>query len=828
MNGFYGSAFGNILGTLYFLLFQCVGFLYIKRIFPKKGLLFHLLTGSVSGSVLLQWIPALFAFFFGFSMTAHIMALLFVVISLVLLYVFYHPATAVSSTAPTKDYRQLLRRNYAFLLLAGGTFVLFCILLSTHTILPKNDGLHVGQCTYGDLQMHLGIITSIANQQTFPPYYSISPWDRLCYPFLCDSISSSIYLFGASLRYAYMLPMYFAFFQVITGFYAIADVLFHDRAKSLAAWVLFFYNGGLGFVYFIDWSREGGYKFSDIFTGYYTTPTNLVDRNIRWVNIIADMLLPQRATLFGYAVLFCAIWLLLRAIRNGEKECFLPAGILAGALPMIHTHSFVAILILSACWMLLCLYRSVPHNTSPVEHPGAVLLGCFVTCMILLEILNESSAAVAPVLLFRFGILVAASLVLYGLSLLYRCFSGKSTNNDTLQKFLTTWGVFFGVLLLLALPQLLEWTFGQTTQSGFLLGHFNWGNQGDTYLWFYLKNWGAILLWFVPAMIHCKKEDFDVMSGAFLLWFVVEIISFTPNTYDNNKLLYITYIFVCCLSADYGIDFLRSLKKASSRYLCMIGMVFLCTFSAVLTLCREVISDYTAYSSAQVEAAAFVEQNTSPTSRFLTNNRHVNEIAALAGRNVLNGAGTFLAMHGLYHTEYHEDFRTIYETPAVSADLIRTYDIDYIEVSSWERASYAVDENYFRSAWPCIFDNGEIHFSQLKFLYPLKTLAFPAFSPPRFGPFPSFFPLREEMRETFFRPSLQPYPEALRKFAWPLWWHGRKCSSWYLHQNVPAAPVHPWVLPREREGWSYMYASTDGNENHPYPRSFFGSIGIRC
>ena len=118
--------------------------------------------------------------------------------------------------------------------------------------------------------------------------------------------------------------------------------------------------------------------------------------------------------------------------------------------------------------------------------------------------------------------------------------------------------------------------------------------------------------------------------------------------------------------------------------------------------------------------------------------------------------------------------------------------------------------------------------SQLKFLYPLKTLVFPAFSPPRFGPFPSFFPLREEMRETFFRPSLPPYPAALRKFAWPLWWRGRKCSLWYLHQNVPAAPAHPWVRLREREGWSYMYASTDGNENHPYPRSSFGSIGIRC
>ena len=124
--------------------------------------------------------------------------------------------------------------------------------------------------------------------------------------------------------------------------------------------------------------------------------------------------------------------------------------------------------------------------------------------------------------------------------------------------------------------------------------------------------------------------------------------------------------------------------------------------------------------------------------------------------------------------------------------------------------------------------NNKINISQLKFLYPLKTLAFTAFSPLRFGPFPSFFPLREEMRETFFRLSLQPYPAALRKFAWPLWWRGRKCSSWYLHQNVPAAPAHPWVRLREREGWSYMYASTDGSESHPYPRFSFGSIGIRC
>ena len=98
-----------------------------------------------------------------------------------------------------------------------------------------------------------------------------------------------------------------------------------------------------------------------------------------------------------------------------------------------------------------------------------------------------------------------------------------------------------------------------------------------------------------------------------------------------------------------------------------------------------------------------------------------------------------------------------------------------------------------------------INFS-VKISIPLENTGVSSVFAASVWPFSSFFPLREEMRETFFRLSLQPYPAALRKFAWPLWWHGRKCSSWYLHQNVPAAPAHPWVLPREREGWSYMYA----------------------
>ncbi len=96
---------------------------------------------------------------------------------------------------------------------------------------------------------------------------------------------------------------------------------------STVAWASFIFLGG---------EPE---NFTRLFTAFYETPTNLVGEEIRWVNVIVDMMLPQRATLFGWAVLF-PLLLLYRAVFEGERRYFLYAGVLAGTLPMIHTHSF--------------------------------------------------------------------------------------------------------------------------------------------------------------------------------------------------------------------------------------------------------------------------------------------------------------------------------------------------------------------------------------------------------------------------------------------------------------------------------------------------------
>lgn len=68
-------------------------------------------------------------------------------------------------------------------------------------------------------------------------------------------------------------------------------------------------------------------------TGFYVTPTNLTEKGMRWVNVLVDMLVPQRATLFGWAALFAALYLLYRGVFRRDDQCFLPAGILGGLLP---------------------------------------------------------------------------------------------------------------------------------------------------------------------------------------------------------------------------------------------------------------------------------------------------------------------------------------------------------------------------------------------------------------------------------------------------------------------------------------------------------------
>lgn len=717
----YGSLSGNILGILYFFVYQIVGILFAGSFLHKEKKEFQLLMGSIVGSVAFHWFPTLVALVNDFNITSHMIGLLiFILLMLVvrtrtLKQTVFGPELQAGDgiVGSIKIMLHRIRKEPVFWIGMVILFVFYYLLVSSHSIpMGENGEIRTGQCGYGDMNMHLGFITSIANQQVFPPDYSIMPGVKLAYPFLCDSNSSSIYIFGSSLRVAYMLPMLVAFFQVMLGVYCLGKVFLKNKAKAMLAWILFFLNGGFGFVYFLDMVKQDKTVFTRIFTGFYETPTNLVDNGVYWVNTIADMLLPQRATLFGWAILFGTVALLYRAIEEKNTRYFVLAGILGGALPLIHTHSFLALAFICVAWVTGYMYELTGGSMDGTNTVAKYVIPGFLVLFSILQFVQgfQDNIETYGMVLMLCVVAVAVVIVFY--------YMVKVIQQGDFNKLLKTWGIFLIIVLVLSLPQLINWTFQQVGDSGTLRGHFNWSNEKDLYIWFYMKNIGIVAIVGIPALIYARKRKFFMAAPALLIWPVIELAVFQRNVYDNNKLLFIAYALVCYLVADVlwkSFVRLHAYKKKGSIALAAV-VVFLATFSGILTLGREYVSgeEYELYSSNQVELCEWIEKNVATDATFLTNNRHNNAVASLTGRNIVCGSGTFLYYHGLDTTEREADLNIMYTTPTVSGELFEKYGVDYILVGPDERSSYGVDELGIQSIADCVFSINDVQLYQLR------------------------------------------------------------------------------------------------------------------
>ncbi len=701
---FEGSLAGDLVAIIFYLFFQVTGIWVMSRILAGErfSAAFRCLIGSVGGTLAFQWFPILFAFFLDFTVAAHLSG---AVLQILLCLAVWYKTERSGEASPYRrkeEWLRLAKENPClFLIVLAVLFFAYC--LATHTIPLAGDGsMHTGQGTYGDMNMHLGFITSIANQRIFPPEYSICPGHKLSYPFLCDSISSSLYIWGASLRTAYIFPMLVALCQVMAGFYCFIKYWLGRSSSALVAWVLFFLNGGLGFVYFT--SAE---TLSRNFTEFYFTPTSLGDKNMRWAQILVNMLIPQRATLFGWAVLFPLLALLLCAVRRKSRRCFALAGIFAGALPMIHTHSFLALGMVCAMWLLYDCKRLWGGSKGKgiwlrAALPAGILL------FSVLQWVNRKEELIKKngLLILGVGIGLLAAYIALHIVKVFLAGGWKGL--------LGTWGMLLAIVLLLAIPQLLFWTFGQAGTEGFVRGHFNWSNTGNQYLWFYLKNIGLAFALYVPAYFLAEKRDLQIASPLLLIWFVAELVVFQPNEYDNNKLLFVGYVFMCGL----GADFLVSLFSRKWPMVWKVGagaaLAFVALVSAGLTMGREWVSDYELYSADSVEACRYIQEMTEPGDVILTGTHHNNAVASLTGRNIVCGAGTFLYAHGLDYGQRESDIPLMYQDPVGNVDLFRKYGVKYVYVSGIERGSYAVNDQGLEEIADSIYSEGGVVIYQMK------------------------------------------------------------------------------------------------------------------
>lgn len=621
-----------MLGIVWFLFWQLFGLLIAARAFRSLGVFERLLIGSVCGSIAAIWSPVPFSFLFGFSVKAHLCAAVVgLIVSAFLLRGF--------SFSSRDELKKAWRKHRVFLWLLIPFMALCVVLLFSHTLQIRNGAFYTGQCGWGDMPMHLGFITSIAAQGVFPPEYSILPGERLCYPFLCDSVSSSLYLLGTPLRWAYMFPAFFAFAQVFVGFYLLARCMLRRLSSALLAFVFFFLNGGLGMIYF-----TGEYSLNQLLTGFYKTPTNLGDKGVRWVNVIADMLLPQRATLFGWAVLFAVLLLLYRAVFCGGRKLFLPAGILGGLLPMIHTHSYLALGIVAACWLVYSALRDRFRRKWMLSWLAFGLPAVVLAFPQLLLWTFHSVEGNEQFLRFHFDWV-----------------------NGGKENWLWFWLKNVGPLFLVS-------------PLAFILA------EKEKRAVFFPAPFLFLLCEFIVFQpnVYDNNKLLYVSYALFCILSADLVIRTTEKLRSGAVRAAALFLLIVLCTNAAVFTLAREYVSGTGKYAIRL------------------------FSSSDASAAVFIRENTAPEALFLTADNHNNAVAALTGRNVFCGCPSYLFYHGLDYDSRRELALTLLTDGEVFERMHRDLGIDYVYIGDYERGLPGCDAVFFEQHYPAVFRSGSV------------------------------------------------------------------------------------------------------------------------
>ena len=297
-----------MLGFVLLAAFLASGCTLMDALLRRQGRMTRLWLGLSCGFAMMMWFPSLFAFALDFTWVAQALGAGVAVG----LGAFAQVKARFRRDSDLQEAPRSDREPTVWLVLA--LVVPFTLLMGylqyTHTLRPVDGSLHVGQSTYGDLNLHLGIATGLKNA-SYPPEYTILPGTRLGYPFLMDALSGSMYLCGTPLRWAFIVPGTLMSALVFWGYLMLAWRLTGGGKRATAlSFVLLFLNGGLGFCYVLDQVGLDPNRLISCLNDFYKAPANLVDKNIRWVNVIVDMMLPQRTLLAGWMMVIPALWML--------------------------------------------------------------------------------------------------------------------------------------------------------------------------------------------------------------------------------------------------------------------------------------------------------------------------------------------------------------------------------------------------------------------------------------------------------------------------------------------------------------------------------------
>lgn len=550
-------------------------------------------------------------------------------------------------------------------------------------------GVYTGELNnYGDLPFHLSVITSFARGQNFPPEDPTYAGVRFTYPFLVDFIAACFVTGGATLRRALLIENFVLAMAFVGVLHRWALVLCRDRVAGLITPVLVLFSGGFGWVKFLSDAGWSAHRALDLL--WQLPPheyTIIPDSTWRWGNAVTTLLVPQRSLLLGLPlviVVFTEWWLATtdpgsaatrpdelvlkpkkkkrRRATSGQSPFvrapngipenergvrhMIAAGVVAGMLPLAHAHSFIVVIAMGGCLALLGDRWSIP---------GALVDGK----------LDEYFAVS--------------------------------------RERLRSWAVFFGLALLIAIPQMIWATHGSPVKaSSFIAWSFGWDHDGEDVFTFWLKNTGLLIPVVIAALAWrgtkrpLLQDRLVLFYLPFLLCFLIpNVVRLAPWIWDNIKVLFYWYIASAPIVAIVIATLVRRDRRLVVR---SAGVALFLSFvlAGALDIWRIASkgAEYQEFDNDGLRIAQVIQQQTPPRALILHAPIH-NHPVFLTGRRSLMGYPGHIWTHGLDYATREAQIRTIYSGMPDAMTLITANKVEYIVVSPLERSVVTVNDGFF-------------------------------------------------------------------------------------------------------------------------------------
>ena len=217
--------------------------------------------------------------------------------------------------------------------------------------LGLSDGTSVTQLNpydYGDLPLHWSYVSFFAEGASFWPQNPIFAGTHLSYPIGSDLLAALFVKLGADTAVVFR----------VTGLLATLVL-----AVALRRW-----GGALAVAAFVF---SGGLALSRFGPGALLRPD---DSDLAWKNALLSLFVPQRGFLFALPAGLLLLWSARERLLRDRRGLPGPVeGLLWGALPLFHIHTFLVVSVVYGAWALgrrrvaalrASLFVAVPLATS--------------------------------------------------------------------------------------------------------------------------------------------------------------------------------------------------------------------------------------------------------------------------------------------------------------------------------------------------------------------------------------------------------------------------------------------------------------------------------